>query len=126
MRTTYLTSLRTAFNPFSRTSHVPRLFLQLLPVNAHKSIKITQAVLPRTTKTPATLELGFKDGRTMTFNWAESAAGQGVTGVKEKDEKPTQLADIVEEVERHARILGRKEELQGHAMLGRGAVLLLE
>jgi len=51
----------------------------------------------------------------MTFNWAESAAGQGETGVKEKqkDEKPTQLADIVEEVERHARILGRKEELQG-------------
>lgn len=122
MRTTYLTSLRTTFNPFSRTSHVPRLFLQLLPVNAHKSIKITQAVLPRTTKTPATLELGFKDGRTMTFSWAERAAGQrgvgaGAEGEKvkmgEKEEKQTQLADIVEEVERHARILGRKEELQG-------------
>jgi len=113
MRTTYLTSLRTAFNPFSRTSHVPRLFLQLLPVNAHKSIKITQSVLPRTTKNPATLELGFKDGKTMTFSWVERVKGQQTFAADGKEEKPTQLADIVEEVERHARILGRKEELQG-------------
>lgn len=118
MRTTYLTSLSTTFNPFSQASHVPRLFLQLLPVNAHKSIKITQSVLPRTSKTPATLELGFKDGKAMKFSWTERAkrkmdAGAAATGEVRKEEKQTQLADIVEEVERHARILGRKEELQG-------------
>lgn len=116
MRTTYLTSLTTTFNPFSTTSHVPRLFLQLLPVNAHKSIKITQKVLPRTTALPATLELGFKDGKGMKFEWVERRkTGSGDGYVKEGGarEKQVQLADIVEEVERHARVLGRKEELQG-------------
>ena len=118
MRTTYLTSLKTTFNPFSPTSHVPRLFLQLLPVNAHKSIKISQSVLPRTTTTPASLELGFKDGKSMTFSWTERVkrkldADGAAAGEVRKEEKQTQLADIVEEVERHARILGRKEELQG-------------
>ena len=109
MKTTYLTTLTTAFNPLSRSSHVPRLFLQLLPVNAHKSIKISQVVLPRSTKSPATLELGFKDGRKMEFSWAEKVKNP----IEGKFEKQTQLTDIVEEVERHARILGRKEELQG-------------
>lgn len=118
MRTTYLTSLTTSFNPFSQSSHVPRLFLQLLPVNAHKTIKISQKVLPRTSTNPAILELGFKDGKQMKFAWTErakrTAQVEGSQGkMQEKEQKQTQLADIVEEVERHARILGRKEELQG-------------
>jgi len=40
-------------------------------------------------------------------------ADGAAAGEVRKEEKQTQLADIVEEVERHARILGRKEELQG-------------
>lgn len=53
----------------------------------------------------------------MSFQWAErakvaSAGGEG-QGEQKKVEKQTQLKDIVEEVERHARILGRKEELEG-------------
>jgi len=106
MKTTYLTTLTTSFNPFSRTSSVPRLFLQLLPTKAHKDVKITQTGLPRTSTHPATLQLGFKDGKTMSFSWAERVKGA------EKQET-TQLSDIVEEVERHARIVGRKEELSG-------------
>ena len=64
------------------------------------------------------LELGFKDGKQMKFAWTERAkrtaqaeGGQGE--VQKKEENQTQLADIVEEVERHSRILGRKDELQG-------------
>lgn len=117
MRTTYLTTLTTTFNPFSRTSGVPRLFLQLLPVKAHKDIKITQTVLPRTSTQPATLELGFKDGAKMKYTWTERVrtpkAAEAEAGSGKVEDAPTQLSDIVEEVNRHARILGRKEELQG-------------
>lgn len=53
----------------------------------------------------------------MKFAWAERVKQRrnvGGEGKKvEKVEKQTQLADIIESVERHARILGRKEELQG-------------
>ena len=111
MKTTYLTTLSASFNPFSRTSHVPRLFLQLLPVKAHSQIRISQKVLPRTSTAPSQLELGFKDGRKMSFSWAERKRGE-VPG-KGGNDKEAQLKDIVEEVERHARILGRKEELSG-------------
>lgn len=118
MRTTYITSLTTSFNPFSRSSHVPRLFLQLLPVKAHKEIKITQTVLPRSSTQPATLELGLKDGQTLKYSWTErakqSAAIDKDAGARsQKQEASTPLADIIAEVNRHARILGRKEELQG-------------
>lgn len=118
MRTTYITSITTSFNPFSRTSGVPRLFLQLLPVKAHKDIKITQTVLPRSSTQPAILELGFKDGAKRKYSWTEQAIqsraeAEVAAAKKSPEDTPTQLSDIVEEVNRHARILGRKEELQG-------------
>lgn len=113
MRTTYLTSLNTSFNPFSPTSHVPRLFLQLLPAKAHRDIKISQSVLPRSSPQPAQLELGFKDGKKMKFSWVEQAKARTAGAEQQKAEKQVQLSDIVEEVERHARVLGRKEELSG-------------
>lgn len=47
----------------------------------------------------------------MSFSWAERKRGE-VPG-KGGNDKEAQLKDIVEEVERHARILGRKEELSG-------------
>lgn len=106
MKTTYLTTIAVSFNPFSPSSRVPRFFLQSLPTKAHKDIKITHAVLPRTSTAPATMQLGFKDGKSMNFSWTEHVKGR---------EKPKNvgLPYIVEEVERHARILGRKEELAG-------------
>lgn len=117
MRTTYITSITTSFNPFSRTSAVPRLFLQLLPVKAHKDIKIAQTVLPRSSTQPAILELGFKDGAKRKYSWTEKAkqlqTEAELEAKKGPEDAPTQLSDIVEEVNRHARILGRKEELQG-------------
>src|ERR1700754_4968867 len=112
MKTTYLTSLSLAFNPFSRTGKVPRLFLTLLPPAAHRSIPIKQTQLPRSSTQPAFLELGFKDGKKMRYEWTE----QDVRGGVDKDGKKIKLVkleDVVEEVDRHARILGRKEELAG-------------
>ena len=111
MRTTYLTSLTAAFNPLSTTGIVPRLFLTLLPAAAHKSIQIKTTQLPRNSPLPASLELGFKDGKKLKYTWAERAKTAEVANVAQ--EKPVALQDIVDEVDRHARIAGRKEDLAG-------------
>ncbi|EXJ88263.1 hypothetical protein A1O1_05193 [Capronia coronata CBS 617.96] len=110
MITTYLTSIKVAFNPFQATSRVPRLFLNLLPPEAHKTIKISAIQYPRTSKAPALLELGLKDGKTMNYTWEAEASG---ADGKAQKTKRAGLKDIVEEVNRHARGLARKEELTG-------------
>ncbi|KAJ9615439.1 hypothetical protein H2200_001514 [Cladophialophora chaetospira] len=115
MITSYIQTLKTTFNPFSPTSKIPRLFLTLLPANAHQTLKIKSTPLPRTSTEPSTLELGFKDGKVINYSWggvttaAQGAAARGKKGVGEK----TTLQDIVDEVNRHARVLARKEELSG-------------
>jgi large subunit ribosomal protein L53 len=117
MITTYLTTLKATFNPFSPSSKIPRLFLTLLPANAHKSLQIKSQALPRHSPEPSTLELGFKDGKTVKYSWGGKAAEAeqttaSVTAKKGTGEKVS-LQDIVEEVNRHARGLARKEELSG-------------
>ena len=49
----------------------------------------------------------------MSFSWVEQVKVKTDGEEKQKVEKQTGLSDIVEEVERHARVLGRKEELEG-------------
>lgn len=112
MKTTYLTSLTATFNPFSRTAVVPRLVIQLLKPDSHKNIAIKSTQLPQTSNQPATLELGFKDGQKMTYRWAEEDLGKGLDKDGKK-KKVTKLDDVVWAVDKHARILGRKEELSG-------------
>jgi large subunit ribosomal protein L53 len=112
MITTYLTTLKTSFNPFQVTSKVPRLFLNVLPPEVHKTVKITTTQLPRTSTVPAVLELGFKDGKTMKFTWAADTLSENAKQ-NERRAKGASLQDIVEEVDRHARGLARKEELSG-------------
>lgn len=122
MKTTYLTSLTATFNPFLPTSKVPRLLLSRLPASAYKNVKVTAKQLPRTSTAPSTLELAFKDGKTLKYSWAleteeekaaaRAAALAGESGARLKKEK-VKLADIVEEVDRHARGLSRAEELKG-------------
>lgn len=109
MKTAYLTTLNAAFNPFSRTAIVPRLFLSLLPANVHKTVQIKTTQLPRTATQPASLELRFKDGKTMKYSWPEMSKEQ----LAAAEDKPARIEDIVAEVNRHARIASRKEELAG-------------
>ena len=119
MITKYLTTLKATFNPFAASSKIPRLFLTVLPANAHKTIKITSKALPRASTDASTLELEFKDGKVVKYSWGgESQAVEGaqrsvaMKGKKRVGEKVT-LQDIVEEVDRHAKGLARKEELAG-------------
>lgn len=113
MKTTYLTTLTASFNPFSRTAVVPRLILSLLKPDAHKTIAIKSIQLPRSSTQPASLVLGFKDGKTLKYLWAEDEVGKSAATERNTKKKSVKLQDIVEEVERHTRILGRKEELAG-------------
>ncbi len=112
MKTTYITSINAIFNPFTHSGAVPRLFLQLLPVKAHKDMKIVQQVLPRSSPAPAKLELSFKDGKIMKWTWGGQQVQQQAQAPGQTERK-IGLPDIIEEVNRHARILGRKEELSG-------------
>ena len=115
MKTTYLTTLTTTYNPFSTSSKVPRLFLTLLSASAYKTVNIKVTQLPRTSLLPAKLELGFKDGKKLQYEWAERSkvmVGQGKDGEGEKGE-PVTLSDVVNEVDKHARVTGRREELAG-------------
>jgi large subunit ribosomal protein L53 len=114
MITTYLTSLRATFNPFSASSKIPRLFLTTLPATAGKTIKITSVALPRISTQPSTLELEFKDGKNVKYSWGgDQWKVEGKAIKKGNGGEKVTLTDIIEEVNRHAKALGRKEELAG-------------
>ena len=66
--------------------------------------------LPRDSRAPSTLFLKFKDGKEMKFNFED----EEFTG-REKGSQREQLklADVIAEVDRHSRLLERKEDLAG-------------
>lgn len=115
MKTTYLTSLSTTLSPFSPHSKVPRLILTLLPADARTRIAIKTTLLPRSTAltTPATLDMGFKDGTKMQWRWEPKRRLREDGGEEKKRQEPVKLKDVIGEVERHWRGLKRKEDLAG-------------
>jgi len=92
----FLTSVTTKLNPFSPRAKTVRNFLALLPPNARNDIKMSVQMLPRTSKEPVTLALKFKDGKEMDL-----------------DLEKLKIKEVVEEVNRHSRMLARQEELSG-------------
>ena len=104
MKVAHLTTLSATFNPFARHAKTPRLVLSLLPPAARSTVKVTVKQLPRSnTTSPSTLEIAFKDGKVLKYQFQDPVAGQ--------KEEGTKLKDVVEQVERHSRGLKRKEEL---------------
>ncbi|KAK0118802.1 39S ribosomal protein L44, mitochondrial [Cadophora gregata] len=97
MITRFLTDVSTAFNPFSPKAKTARLFLSFLPPNARQSMKIDTKLFPRTSRDKSFVAVKFKDGKEMKLD----AEKLGIKGV-------------VEEVDRHSRILARQEELNGN------------
>ncbi|KAI6250332.1 54S ribosomal protein L44, mitochondrial [Erysiphe necator] len=96
MITKFLTEVKSVFNPFSVKAKPARLFLAFLPPSARRSMKIETKILPRESVEPSHLYLKFKDG--LELNLKPDTLG---------------LQGIFEEVDRHSRILLRKEELGG-------------
>ncbi|CCU76803.1 unnamed protein product [Blumeria hordei] len=96
MITKFITEVKAVFNPFSPRAKPARLFLTFLPSNARQTMKIETKILPRTSKESCSLSLRFKDGKEMSLQ-------PDVLG----------LQGMFDEVDRHSRILLRKEELNG-------------
>ncbi|KAF2237090.1 mitochondrial ribosomal protein L44 [Viridothelium virens] len=94
MITRFITSVRTSFNPFTRPGKTARCFLALLPPNARQNMKVDVKTLPRASQDPASLGLSFKDGKEMDL-----------------DLNKLKIKDVMEEVDRHSRLLSRQEEL---------------
>ncbi|KAK4170244.1 39S ribosomal protein L53/MRP-L53-domain-containing protein [Cladorrhinum sp. PSN259] len=96
MITSFITQVSTKFNPFSAASKPARLFLAFLPPNARSSggMTIQTQLLPRNSTEKPTLYVKFKDGKEM--NLDPSALG---------------IKSIVEEVDRHSRILQKAADL---------------
>jgi len=97
MITRFITNVQTVFNPFSPRSKTARVFLSFLPSNARQTIKIDTKTLPRDSRERSFVQLEFKDGKKMKLD----AEKMGIKGV-------------IEEVDRHSRILARQEELTGN------------
>ncbi|KAK0618236.1 putative ribosomal protein YmL44, mitochondrial [Bombardia bombarda] len=95
MITRFITDVTTRFNPFSTKAKAARLFLTFLPPNARSNgMNITTQLLPRTSAEPSTLHVKFKDGKEMNLDCE-------TMGIK----------NLVEEVDRHSRILQKQSDL---------------
>jgi len=97
MITRFITEVSTVFNPFSPKAKSARVFLSFLPPNARSSMKVNTRLLPRASRDPSYLRLKFKDGKEM-----------------ELDPEKLGINGVMEEVDRHSRILARQEELSGN------------
>ena len=112
MITRFITSVRTAFNPFTRSGKTARTFLALLPPDARHSMKIEAQTLPRTLQTPASLGLSFSAcsrsdpaSSTALMDTAEDGKEMNL------DLEKLKIKDVMEEVDRHSRLLRRQEDL---------------
>ncbi|KAL2271312.1 hypothetical protein VTJ83DRAFT_683 [Remersonia thermophila] len=95
MITRFITDVTTRFNPFSPQARSARLFLSFLPPNARLSgVNITTQLLPRHSADPPTLYVKFKDGKEMNIDCTK-----------------TNIKSIVEEVDRHSRMLQKNADL---------------
>ncbi|KAL8694444.1 MAG: hypothetical protein Q9218_000936 [Villophora microphyllina] len=86
-----------AFNPFRRPGRTCKIFLAQLPPNARQTMKINAKVLAKSSREPSLLKLKFKDGKEMQL-----------------DTEKLSLKDLMEEVDRHSRILKRQADLTGN------------
>ncbi|MCJ1344172.1 39S ribosomal protein L44, mitochondrial [Peltigera leucophlebia] len=97
MITKFITEVSTKFNPFNKPGKTCRSFLAHLPANARQTMKVNAIVLPRNSGDPSSLFLKFKDGKEMQLN-------PGKMNIK----------DVMEEVDRHSRLLNRQADLLGN------------
>ncbi|KAJ9139106.1 hypothetical protein NKR23_g8023 [Pleurostoma richardsiae] len=95
MITRFITEVNTKFNPFSATAKPARLFLSFLPPNARATgMNISTTLLPRGSADPSSLSVKFKDGKQIDVDCAKM-----------------DIKSIVEEVDRHSRMLQKQADL---------------
>ncbi|KIW07608.1 uncharacterized protein PV09_01558 [Verruconis gallopava] len=90
----FISGVSAKFNPFVRAQRMPRLFLSMLPPDSRTSMKISVSQLPRDSAEKGSLSVTFKDGMEMSFN-----------------PEKVKIKEVMAEVDRHSRMLARKENL---------------
>jgi len=68
----------------------------MIPAEARSQVKITTTLLPRTSTASPLLDIKFKDGKEMNLNL-----------------KDFKITEIIDQVDRHSRMLARTEDLSG-------------
>ncbi|MCJ1332134.1 39S ribosomal protein L44, mitochondrial [Thelotrema lepadinum] len=96
MITRFITHLSLRFNPFSPRAKVCRSVLAQFGPSSFSKIKFDNKVLPRDSGEASSLKIKFQDGKEMSL-----------------DTEKLGFNDIMEEVDRHSRMLARKQELAG-------------
>ena len=122
MITRFLTEVRVAFNPFSPRSKPARLFLSLIPADARASgMNVQSKLLPRTSKENATLDVKFSMYPSCIAVLLPLKVDRKLTRPSAEDGKEMKLnlsnmriTEVMEQVDRHSRMLARKEELTGN------------
>lgn len=123
MITKHLATITAAFNPLKPVpAHkIPRLLLSFISPSARApgGVKVSQEILPASSPRPSEITLAFRDGRELKF-LEMTRKGKSVG---KADAKPADgvfdlgklgIKDVVEEVDRHSRMLQRKAELSGN------------
>jgi large subunit ribosomal protein L53 len=108
----FITEVTTKFNPFSPQAKAARLFLTFLPPNARSSGMIIQTtLLPRTSTETSMLYLKFStySKERCGFQWLTTYVEDG----KEMniDCEKMGIKSIIEEVDRHSRVLQKQADL---------------
>ncbi|KAF4631272.1 hypothetical protein G7Y89_g6857 [Cudoniella acicularis] len=119
MITRFITEVSTVFNPFSPKAKTARLFLSFLPPNARQTMKVSTKLLPRVSKDPSFVQLKFStnsyisDQQRIMYKSADDSFLEDGKEMKLDAEK-LGIKGVIEEVDRHSRILSRQEELTGN------------
>jgi large subunit ribosomal protein L53 len=114
MLTRFITEVSTVFNPFSPKAKTARLFLSFLPPDARQSIKVTTKLLPRVSRDPSILQVKFSQSELCCrLDDADSVSPEDGKDMK-LDPEMLGIKGVLEEVNRHSRILARQEELSGN------------
>lgn len=116
MITRFLTSVSAAFSPFNpKSGKTARNFLALLPPNARSTMKIDIKQLPKAdADKPCVLALKFSNTH-CNLHWSTLRLHRVAEDGKEMnlDLEKLKIKEVMTEVDRHSRMLGRKEELAG-------------
>jgi large subunit ribosomal protein L53 len=117
MISNFITTVSAKFNPFTRSQRMPRIFLSMLPPTARTSMKISVAQLPRESAENGSLSLTFSTYLKIRVDGCKVCREQkdwcAVEDGKEMsfDPETIKIKDVVAEVDRHSRMLARKEDL---------------
>ena len=116
MITRFLTSVSTAFSPFNpKSGKTARNFLALLPPNARSSMAINIKMLSKVeANKPCVLALKFSINPRILLVPPNRLPRVTEDGKEMNlDLETLKIKEVMTEVDRHSRMLGRKEELAG-------------